>query len=267
MENDIDLFERLNNMSFKERLESIIKDAAIERNNQATSPYKVSMTYDYDYLEKLVEEFSLEFPGVRFQVSDINSLITLCQPKEKINRNIYNHEHPVAYGQKSYYSTSEEYEKDKERQATVNDEYQQAFDAYVGMVEKLSDEEQINSPSYDIEQEVFQPIYTYSFGLRPRNKILRNFYETYADKEDKSKRVTELEEDNTKLQETNTSLEEQNNSLQTENVELTNKVSRLQKMLQKTIQFCDTVKRSRFGRFFFGKQIKALPAPEEDLEK
>lgn len=52
MENDIDLFERLNNMSFKERLESIIKNSTIERNNQVTSPYRVSMTYDYDYLEE-----------------------------------------------------------------------------------------------------------------------------------------------------------------------------------------------------------------------
>lgn len=30
------------------------------------------------------------------------------------------------------------------------------------------------------------------------------------------------------------------------------------------MNFCETVKNSRFGRFFFKKQIKELPAPDED---
>ncbi len=35
-------------------------------------------------------------------------------------------------------------------------------------------------------------------------------------------------------------------------------------MLSKTLDFCNTVRNSRFGKFFFRKQIKELPAPDDD---
>lgn len=57
---------------------------------------------------------------------------------------------------------------------------------------------------------------------------------------------------------------EKYNNINTENIQLKEQVNVLQKMLSKTLDFCNHVKNSRFGRFFFKKQIKELPAPNND---
>lgn len=52
--------------------------------------------------------------------------------------------------------------------------------------------------------------------------------------------------------------------MNTENIELKKQVNVLQKMLSKTLNFCNHVRNSRFGSLFFKKQIKELPAPDND---
>lgn len=84
-----------------------------------------------------------------------------------------------------------------------------------------------------------------------------------------NKAYRESQEENVKLSEQNESLTQQvdranedNNNLCTENENLKQKVTGLQKMLSKTLDFCNTVRNSRFGKIFFRKKIKELPTPD-----
>ena len=58
-------------------------------------------------------------------------------------------------------------------------------------------------------------------------------------------------------------LEEKQEELKAENTELKDKNRKLQNMLNKVLQFCETVQKSKFGKFFFRKQLKALPEVEK----
>ena len=63
------------------------------------------------------------------------------------------------------------------------------------------------------------------------------------------------------------SLSSKSDKLIQENIQLKNKNSKLQTMLNRTLELCETVQKSKFGKFFFRKQLKALPDIQEDNER
>lgn len=162
----------------------------------------------------------------------------------------------------------------EEKQPKLEEQYTEAYTGFFDVCEKLSNPDILDNPEYDFEGEIFSTIYEQGFRLRPQNPILRKYYETYKARRDKEKENESLSEEKTTLSEKveqvnaeNTQLKEDNDKLKTENTELKQKNSRLQSMLAKTLKFCDYVRESRFGRFFFRKRIKELPEPQSMEEE
>ena len=110
-------------------------------------------------------------------------------------------------------------------------------------------------------------MYEQGFCLRPQNPILKKYYETYKTARNNEKENKNLSKKNSTLSEQVEQLNQENTELKNDNNELKQKNSKLQSMLAKTLQFCDYVRESKFGKFFFRKKIKELPEPQSIEEE
>lgn len=219
------------------------------------------------------------FPNVEFSESDIELLSGYYSRKQDnfgiINRTQLNIRSQEQYGGRTVSKEERKRMYDaEEKQPKLEEQYTEAYTGFFDVCEKLSNPDILDNPEYDFEGEIFSTIYEQGFRLRPQNPILRKYYETYKARRDKEKENEILSEEKSTLTEQveqanaeNIRLKEDNGKLKTENTELKQKNSRLQSMLAKTLKFCDYVRESRFGRFFFRKRIKELPEPQSVEEE
>ncbi len=213
------------------------------------------------------------FPNIEFSKNDIDLLSGYYSRKEA-NQKLINSTEMNIRSQEMYGGrTVSEEERDsmheaKEKQPKLEEEYTEAYTGFFDVCEKLSNPEILNNPEYDFEGEIFNTIYEQGFSLRPQNSILKNYYKSYKARRDKEKENEDLSEKNStlseqveKANEENTQLKSDNDKLKNDNEELKQKNSKLQSMLAKTLEFCDYVRESKFGKFFFRKKVKELPSP------
>lgn len=97
-----------------------------------------------------------------------------------------------------------------------------------------------------------------------KNQILNQTEEKNNCITSQNKKIEKLLNEKQDLEKQLINSNEKYNNINTENIQLKEQVNVLQKMLSKTLNFCNCVKNSRFGRLFFKKQIKELPAPNND---
>ncbi len=214
------------------------------------------------------------FPNVVFTKHDIESLSQCYVNKEENYKIITSTKFAIDshryYGGRSV--SEQEIEKMKEaesKKAQLEKQYNDTYASFFEICEKLNDSEALENPDYDIEEEIFNKIYEQGFKLRPKNTILKKYYETYKTSRDKAEENEILTEKNSELSEKveqtieeNKQLRNDNDKLKNDNSELIQKNSKLQRMLTKTLEFCNYVRESRFGKFFFRKKIKELPEPQ-----
>lgn len=255
---------------FKKELDETLRYYAREEAFRSRRTNEMSLPSNTKF--KLVEKFIKIFPNIEFENDNFRGfsfsyLYHDCLEKEKINAEITNYEHyqekkrrGTSEGWRAYNDT-EGYKIAKEQIQPVTEKYENKLNEFWNICEGLSNIEQLNDSSFDIENELFKKIYDYHYDIRPKNPILKQFYNSYCEKR-------KMNEKNQEIQEKNQNLEKSNEELTQQNTQLSTKVSKLQKMLKKTFEFCENVRNSRFGRFFFAKKLKGLPSPEEeDLEK
>ena len=240
----------------------ILKISVMENTDGKDNPW-YSDEYRCPALEKLMERF----PNLSFSKGDLFKLRNFAGRKEKNDLEIYELL-DYAYGYSFYErkghrmtkGEKERQEKARHDEPSINKNYVKAFSTFFSVCENLNDSKILENPEFNIENEVFSRIYDYNFELSPKNPMLKNYYQTY-------KAYRKSQEENKKLSEQNKSLTQQvdeanehNSNLGIENENLEKKFKELQKMLSKTLDFCNTVRNSRFGKFFFRKKIKELPA-------
>ena len=97
--------------------------------------------------------------------------------------------------------------------------------------------------------------------------MLKGYCESYLKYKKQKDENQKIVEKNNKLNEQVTGLQNENSGLQKENEELKQKVNVLQKMLSRTLDFCNRVRNSRVGKVFFRKDIKELPGVEDSIEE
>lgn len=219
------------------------------------------------------------FPNIQFSKNDIELLSGYYSRKQDnfsiINRTKLNIRSQEWYGGRTVSKEERKRMYDaEEKQPKLEEEYTEAYTGFFDVCEKLSNPEILDNPEYDFEGEIFSTIYEQGFSIRPQNPILRKYYETYKARRDKEKENESLLGENSTLSEQveqanqeNTQLKEDNDKLKSDNAELKQRNSKLQSMLAKTLKFCDYVRESRFGRFFFRKRIKELPEPQSMEEE
>lgn len=96
------------------------------------------------------------------------------------------------------------------------------------------------------------------------NELINNIAEKDKMITEKELKIQELNIENSNLKNLSSDINEKYNDKEIENQELKNRISVLQNMLSATLKFCDNVKNSKFGKFFFRKQLKELPEPNND---
>lgn len=228
--------------------------------------------YDENYYSETFDNLQKTFPNVSFSKEDLAMTLRKIYTKkhnndfiiEDLGDNHYGHSFYETHGHNRTPDEAKKYNAAKDNKEKIDAEYTNAFSGFFKACEILNGDKP--EDSYDIEEDAFEPMYKYGFKMRPKNAMLNKYYETYEKLNDEKKNSTELAEKNKSLQQQVEEKTTENTELAQTNTELTEKVSKLQKMLSKTLQFCNKVKESRFARFFFRKQIKALPSPEIENE-
>lgn len=219
------------------------------------------------------------FPNIEFSQDDIELLSGYYSRKQN-NFHIINKTKLDIRSQEWYGGRTVSKEERKrmyeaeEKQPKLEEQYTAAYTGFFDICEKLSNPEILENPEYDFEGEIFSQIYEQGFSIRPKNPILKKYYESYRTRRDKEKENEGLSEKNSTLSEQieqvnqeNMQLRNDNDKLNNDNNELKQKNSKLQSMLAKTLKFCDYVRESRFGKFFFRKKIKELPPPQSMEEE
>ena len=223
--------------------------------------------YSDDYHCSGFEELKKTFPNVSFEKSDFFTLQKFWTNKSNNDKTIFDLE-DSSYGY-SFYEThghrktaeeTKQYNKAKEDKENLDSKWENAIFSFFNTCEILNGNKDLNS--CDIEKDAFQTILDYNLKLRPKNPLYNSYFNTFE-------KYNEAKSNNEKLllsnRDLNHKLDEEinkNKNLNETKSSLEKKVSSLQKMLSKTLEFCNHVKESRFGKFFFRKQIKALPSGE-----
>lgn len=177
----------------------------------------------------LLRKLSENFPNVEFSGFDITKLMDSESERDKINPQI--------------------------------------VDDFVRVCEILNDDGKNEFFSIDLADKAFKVMYENNFSVRPKDPIIRNFYEIYEENRQIIEENRDILEENERLRNDKDSLMEENRVLTEENKELKEKNSKLEKMLQKTVEFCQSVKRSKVGKIFFSKEIKGLSRPDDDFNR
>ncbi|MBR3674018.1 MAG: hypothetical protein IKN65_07085 [Clostridia bacterium] len=235
--------------------------------------------YADDYNCPGYEELKKMFPNVSFKKEDLFKLQKIWNEKDKNDNTIYNLE-DFKYGHSFYEShghsktkeEDEQYNNAKAKKGELDSKWDNAINSFFTTCEILNGDRDLNS--CDIEKDAFQPICDYKLELRPKNPFYSNYFNTYQ-------KYNEAKSNNEKLIHSNMVIERKLNEKVNENKELTianqeltqenttlkANVSKLRKMLDKTLEFCNKVKESKLGRLFFRKHLKALPSAQIENEK
>lgn len=136
----------------------------------------------------------------------------------------------------------------------------QIVDDFVRVCEILNDDGKNEFFSIDLADKAFKVMYENNFSIRPKDPMIKSFYEIYEENR-------KIIEENEKLRNRRDNLIKDNRALTKENKELLENVFKLEKMLQKTVEFCQSVKRSKVGKIFFSKEIKGLSRPDDDFNR
>lgn len=223
--------------------------------------------YSDDYKCKGFEEIKKTFPNVSFTKSDFFTLQKYWKDKDKNDKTIldledssYGYSFYETHGHRKTKQEAEQYDNAKAKKGGLDSKWENAISSFFNTCEILNGDKDLNS--CDIEKDAFQTIFDYKLELRPKNPLYNNYFNTF-------KKYNEAKSNNEKLIHSNINLEHKlneeistNKELSETNTTLEKKVSTLQKMLSKTLEFCNHVRESKFGKFFFRKQIKALPSGE-----
>ncbi|MBR3325607.1 MAG: hypothetical protein IKG14_06175 [Clostridia bacterium] len=98
-----------------------------------------------------------------------------------------------------------------------------------------------------------------------RSEIERNIYkEQVKEQKNKNSQLTQLFQEQTNK---NQRLEEENEKQKQEIQSLKERNYKLQTMLKQTLDFCESVRNSFLGRFFFGSKLKQLPAGSQTKQQ
>lgn len=227
--------------------------------------------YSDDYKCSGFEEIQKAFPNVSFKKSDFFTLQEYWKAKDKNDKTIldladssYGYSFYETHGHRKTKKEAEQYNNAKAKKEELDSKWENAISSFFNTCEILNGDKDLNS--CDIEKDAFQPICDYKLKLRPKNPLYNNYFNTFE-------KYNEAKSNNEKLLHSNINIERKlneqiatNKELSLTNTSLEKKVSTLQKMLSKTLEFCNHVKESRFGKFFFRKQIKALPSAQIDEE-
>lgn len=239
----------------------------VERCDGSGHPY-----YMDDYKCTDLEDLNKIFPNVSVSIKDLLRLSDLETEKHKNDLTIedlqdsaYGYSFYERHGHSITKEEKAEYESAKRIKAKIDNNYTKSVSTFLEVCETLNDSDEMKDKDFNIE-DLFEKMYEYKLDTRPKDTILRNYYERYKSFREKEKENKKLKEENTNLSENSNVLEEKNTNLNSENNELKIKNEKLTKLLSKTLAFCENVKNSRFGRFFFKKQIKALSEPNNDKE-
>lgn len=195
-----------------------------------------------------INHLSIIYSEVNFNVSDQQYMNDLWKRQQEIKR--------ILTGKRDI-KEDEEYRKLEVEDEDINN----VFNAFKNTYEFL------NKPDKtDNIEDIFNLIYKYGFSLRPKDPILNGYLESYLqckrleeETQEANKKIGELSSEVDELQEKNKNLEERNNNLDKE-------IGVLQRMLLKTLDFCNRVRNSIWGHLFFRKDIKELPGGDKDLE-
>lgn len=238
---------------------------SIESSDKNGNPW-YSKEFDCPAIEKLKEKF----PNVSFSVEGLMKLTEFFKKKEKNDNIIYDlsdSKYGVSfYDSHGHMKTEEEEAKYREavtKKDEIDGEYAMACEAFFKACETLNNTDKPSS----IEEDAFEPIYKYGFTLRPKDTMLKGYCESYLKFRGKQDENQEIVEERKQLNEKITDLQKENSGLQRENGELKQKVNILQKMLSRTLAFCERVRNSRVGKLFFRKDIKELPSADESFER
>lgn len=235
--------------------------------------------YSDDYNCPGYEELKKMFPNVSFKKEDLFKLQKIWNEKDKNDTIIYDladskygHSFYESHGHIKTGEESEQYHDAKAQKANLDTKWDKAINSFFTTCEILNGDKDLNS--CNIEQDAFQPICDYKLELRPKNPLYSNYFNTYQKYNEAKSNNEKLIHSNMvierKLNEKvneNQELKQENQELKQENTALKTNVSKLRKMLDKTLEFCNKVKESRLGRFFFRKQLKALPSAQIENEK
>lgn len=246
--------------NYMEKYKSIIYDIEhIENIDNEDKPW-----YSEEYFCPAYDKLKEKFPNVTFSKEDLLKLRNYSKIKENNDQNIYDLE-DSKYGYSFYQlhghmKTKEEnaqYNESKKNKADIDEEYNKAFTTFFHLCESLNAPKENNS--INMEKDIFEPLYEYDFNLRPQDTITKNYYETYKKYRQEKEEKENLSQSNQDLYRQIDDVKNENVKIKQENTVLKDRNTVLQKMLSKTIEFCNHVKNSRFGKFFFKKQIKSLP--------
>lgn len=240
----------------------------VERRDGSGNPFYME-DYECEALNKLNEMF----PNIYISAEDLIALSDFETKKHK-NDLIIEDLRDNAYGYSFYdrhgHSITED-EREKRSMAEkhkpeLDNNYNKAVSTFLEVCETLNDLDKTQDEDFDIE-DVFDKMYEYKLKTSSKDKIIKNYYKRYKAFREKEEENGKLKEQNTNMQEDNTKLKEENVDLKNKNNKLIKQNSKLTQLLSKTLTFCENVKNSKFGKFLFKKQIKALPEPDEDIEK
>lgn len=234
-------------------------------------------------LQELSDSFTNTFPNIIFSPSDF---VLLCQHHNNLTTNNSAHfdaytkfvfgesaAHPLHYVS---HDTETELARTKTAAPKLKEAYNNALSAFFYSCEKLNDPATMQDQTFDLENEVFRKIYEQGFALKAKNPILSAYYETYKrcrekEKENKTLETTVAAKDAelAKAAQTIGALRQESSLLSKSFLKLSQTTRRLQGLLKSTLAFCEHVKHSRFGKFFFRKQLKLLPKETNpaDLEE
>lgn len=245
-----------------EKYKDIIFDISVMQDVDGSGTPWYSDEYRCPALEKLIAKF----PNLSFSKKDLLKLRNFATRKadndieiDRLADHAYGHSFYEAYGHMITEDEKKRREEAINNKPNIDEDYLKAFSTFFTVCENLNDSGIIENSSFNIEEEAFSRIYDYDFELSPKNPMLKNYYQRYKAYRENKKGNAKLLEQNESLTQQVDKANEDNNNLRIENENLKQKVTGLQKMLSKTLDFCNTVRNSRFGKFFFRKKMKELP--------
>lgn len=210
-------------------------------------------------------ELESTFPNISFSRDDLWELSGYDFRISKNKNTIFKIESAITsqrYGGRTVDSSErKKLAEAQENTQALEDESSKAFSTFFQICEALNNPENQESSTFDIE-EVFGMIYDYGFQLQSKNPILKKYYQRYKAYKDQEKETTTLLENNVDLKQQLDVVNKSNDNFKNENDTLNQKVTSLQSMLSKTLDFCTYVRNSRLGKVFFRNKIKELPVPD-----
>lgn len=165
------------------------------------------------------------FPNIDFSKRDIELLSQCYVNKERnsqlITKTKFDIESHRYHGGRTVSEEEIEMMRKAEGQKTeLENKYTDTYTSFFEICEKLNDSDVLENPDYDFEGEIFSKMYEQDFRLRPKNLILKKYYETYKVGRDKTKENQVLTEKNSKLSEKVEQTNEENKQLRNDNDKL-----------------------------------------------